>query len=60
LATLKAYFVFTVIAWGLVLVTPFMPGTTGVLTLISLALGMALAFRLNRRVPLRGPFSAAG
>jgi hypothetical protein len=56
LATLKAYFVFTAVAWGLVLASPFMPGTTGVLTLLSLAAGMALAFRLNRRARLRGPF----
>ncbi len=56
LATLKAYFVFTAVAWGLVLASPFMPGTTGALTLLSLAAGMGLAFRLNRRVPIRGPF----
>jgi predicted secreted protein len=56
LATLKAYFVFTAVAWGLVLASPFMPGTTGALTLLSLAAGMALAFRLNHRVPIRGPF----
>ncbi|MBN2576394.1 MAG: hypothetical protein JXP73_17665 [Deltaproteobacteria bacterium] len=60
LATLKAYLVFTIIAWGLVLGAPFLPGTTGLWTVLSLAAGMALAFRLNRHVPLRGPFSPAG
>jgi hypothetical protein len=55
-ATLKAYFVFTVIAWGLVLASPFLPGTTSPLALLSLAAGMALAVRLNRRPRLRGPF----
>jgi len=57
LATLKAYFVFTAVAWGLVLASPFMPGSTGILPLVSLAAGMALAFVLNRRVRLRGPFA---
>jgi hypothetical protein len=57
LATLKAYFVFTAIAWGLVLASPFMPSTSGVLPVLWLAVGMALAFRLNRRPRLRGPFS---
>jgi hypothetical protein len=57
IATLKAYFVFTTIAWGLVLASPFMPSTSGVLAVLSLAVGMALAFRLNRRPRLRGPFS---
>jgi hypothetical protein len=57
-ATLKAYFVFTVIAWGLVLASPFLPSTTSPLALLSLAAGMALAFRLNRRPRLRGPFAA--
>jgi hypothetical protein len=56
LATLKAYFVFTAIAWGLVLASPFLPGTTSPLALLSLAAGMALAVRLNRRPRLRGPF----
>jgi hypothetical protein len=56
LATLKAYFVFAVIAWGLVLASPFLPAMTNVLSLLSLAAGMALAFRLNRRPRLRGPF----
>jgi hypothetical protein len=60
LATLKAYFVFAVIAWGLVLASPFMPGTTGVLPLLSLAVGMTVAHRLNRRVRLRGPFASPG
>lgn len=56
-ATLKAYFVFTLIAWGLVLSAPFMPGTSGLLGTLFLAAGMALAWRLNRRVPVTGPFS---
>lgn len=56
LATLKAYFVFTAIAWGLVLASPFLPGTTSTLALLSLASGMALAVRLNRRPRMRGPF----
>ena len=60
IATLKAYFVFTAVAWSLVLASPFMPGTAGVLSLLSLAGGMALAWRLNRRASLEGPFSAAG
>jgi hypothetical protein len=57
LATLKAYFVFTAVAWGLVLASPFMPTTTNVLSLLSLAVGMAFAFRLNRRLRLCGPFA---
>jgi hypothetical protein len=56
MATLKSYFVFTAIAWGLVLASPFMPSTTSLLSLLSLAVGMGLAFRLNRRVRLWGPF----
>jgi len=59
-ATLGAYFVFTAVAWGLVLASPFMPATAGALSLLSLAAGMALAWRLNRRVRLSGPYSAAG
>jgi hypothetical protein len=59
-ATLKAYFVFTAIAWGLVLASPFMPGTTGLLPLLSLAIGMALAFHLNRRLRPRGPYTSRG
>ena len=55
-ATLKAYFVFTVVAWGLVLAAPFMPGTSGFLGTFFLAAGMALAWRLNRRVRVLGPF----
>lgn len=55
-ATLKAYFVFTAVAWGLVLASPFLPSTTSLLSLLSLAAGMALAFRLNRRPRLLGPF----
>jgi hypothetical protein len=54
-ATFKAYFVFTVVAWGLVLATPFLTGSAGVLAPISLVLGMALAWRLNRRTRLSGP-----
>jgi hypothetical protein len=60
IATLKAYFVFTVVAWCLVLGSPFMPGTAGTLSLLSLAAGVVLAWYLNRRVRLRGPFSAVG
>ena len=55
-ATLKAYFVFTVVAWGLVLAAPLMPGTSGFLGTFCLAAGMALAWRLNRRVRVLGPF----
>ena len=54
--TFKAYFVFTAVAWGLVLASPFLPGSLGVLSLLCLALGMAAAAVLNRRIPLRGPF----
>ena len=60
LFTLKAYFVFAAIAWGLVLASPFMPGTSGFLAALWLAAGMALAFRLNRRARLRGPFTEIG
>jgi hypothetical protein len=56
-ATLKAYLVFTVIAWGLVLASPFLPGTASVLALLALAAGMAIAVRLNRQVRLQGPFT---
>ena len=56
IATLKAYFVFTVVAWGLVLAAPFMSGTSGFLGTFFLAAGMALAWRLNRRVRIMGPF----
>jgi len=59
-ATFRAYFVFTVIAWGLVLASPFLPGSLGVLSLLFLALGMAAAVGLNRRVHLRGPFPGSG
>jgi hypothetical protein len=55
-ATLKAYFIFAAIAWGLVLASPFLPSTTSWLSLLSLAAGIALAFRLNRRPRLLGPF----
>jgi hypothetical protein len=60
LATFKAYFVFTAIAWGLVLASPFLPGQLGILPLLSLALGMATAAGLNRRVRLQGPFPGSG
>jgi membrane-bound ClpP family serine protease len=56
-ATLKAYLVFTLVAWGLVLAAPFMPGTSGLLGTILLVAGMALAWRLNRRARVLGPFS---
>jgi hypothetical protein len=59
-ATLRAYFVFTVIAWGLVLASPFLPGSLGLLSLLCLALGMAAAVGCNRRVHLRGPFPGSG
>ena len=55
-ATLKAYFVFTVVSWGLVLAAPFMPGTSGFLSTFCLAVGMALDWRLNRCVRVLGPF----
>jgi hypothetical protein len=58
-ATLKAYFVFSLVAWGLVLAAPFMPGTSGFLGILFLAAGMALAWRLNRRVHVLGPFPSA-
>lgn len=60
LATLKAYFVFTLIAWGLILASPFMPDTNGLFGTFSLALGIAIAWRLNRRARLAGPFPPAG
>ncbi len=60
LATLKAYLVYTAVAWALVLAAPFLPGSFGVLSVISLALGMAAAAYLNRRVRPRGPFSGEG
>ncbi len=56
LATFKAYLVFTLVAWGLVLAAPFMPSTSGLLGAFFLAAGMALAWRLNRRVRVAGPF----
>ena len=59
-ATLKAYLVFTLVAWGLVLAAPFMPSTSGVLGAIFLLAGMAVAWRLNRRVHIKGPFSPSG
>jgi hypothetical protein len=55
LASIKAYFVFAVIAWGLVLVSPFVQGAAGALGTLSLAIGMAVAWHLNRRARLRGP-----
>jgi hypothetical protein len=58
-ATLKAYFVFTLVAWGLVLSAPWMPGTSGFLGILFLAAGMALAWWLNRRVHVLGPFPPA-
>ena len=58
-ATLKAYFVFTIVAWGLVLAAPFMPGTSGLLSTFFLAAGMALAWRLNRRTSVMGPFPSS-
>jgi hypothetical protein len=58
LATAKAYFVFTVVAWGLVLASPFLPGTASGWGLLALGAGMAVAFRLNRRVRIEGPFDS--
>ena len=56
-ATLEAYFVFTLIAWCLVLAAPFMASTSGLLGTIFLLVGMAVAWRLNRRVHIKGPFA---
>ena len=42
-ATIKAYFLFTLVAWGLVLAAPFMLGTSGFLGTLCLAAGLALA-----------------
>lgn len=56
-ATIEAYFVFTLVAWCLVLAAPFMPSTSGLLATIFLLAGMALAWRLNRRVRIKGPFA---
>jgi type IV secretory pathway VirB2 component (pilin) len=56
IATLKAYFIFSLLAWGIVLASPFVPGTTGTLTLLSLLAGMAFAVGLNRRARMHGPF----
>jgi hypothetical protein len=60
MATVKAYFVFTLVGWGLVLAAPFMPGTMGLWPLLCLAAGMAIASRLNRRVLVQGPFASPG
>jgi len=43
----KAYLVFALVAWGLVLAALFMPGTSGLLGTILLSAGMALAWRLT-------------
>lgn len=56
-ATLKAYFVFALVAWGLVLAAPFMPGTSELLGTILLLAGIAMACRINRRALVLGPFS---
>jgi HAMP domain-containing protein len=56
IATLKAYFVFTLVAWSLVLAAPFVPQTSGLIGILFLAAGMALAWWLNRRVRVLGPF----
>jgi hypothetical protein len=56
-ATVEAYFVFTLIAWGLVLAAPFTAGSVSLLAPLSLSLGMLVAIRLNRRASLRGPYS---
>jgi hypothetical protein len=58
-ATIKTYFVFTLVAWGLVLAAPFLPNTSGLLGTLCLAAGMALAWRLNRRDGVLGPFSSS-
>lgn len=60
LTTVKAYFVFTLVAWGLVLASPFMQTTSSLFGTLCLALGIAIAWRLNRRVRLAGPFTSAG
>ncbi len=56
IATLKAYFVFTLVAWGLVLAAPFVPQTSELIGILFLAAGMVLAWWLNRRVRVLGPF----
>jgi hypothetical protein len=57
LATVKAYFVFAVVAWGLVLASPFLPATSSPWGLLALGAGMALAFHLSRRDRIEGPFA---
>ncbi len=56
IATLQAYFVFTLVAWGLVLAAPFMPQTSELIGILFLAAGILLASWLNRRVRVLGPF----
>ena len=58
-ATIEAYFVFALVAWGLVIAAPFLPNTSGLLGTLCLAAGMALAWRLNRRERILGPFPSS-
>jgi len=44
-ATLNAYFVFSIVTWGLVPASPSMPSTSGMLSTIFLLAGMATAWR---------------
>jgi len=46
-------------ARSLLLAAPFMPGTSGFLGTLFLAAGMALAWRMNPRVLVAGPFPQA-
>ncbi len=54
-STLLAYFLFTLVAWGLVLAGPFVAGFS-VAGALSTVAGLYLAWRLNRAAPVQGPF----
>jgi hypothetical protein len=53
--TALAYLAFTLLAWALVLASPFVAGPT-LLGALSLVAGLWVAWRLNRATPVRGPF----
>lgn len=49
-----------VMAWGIVLlialVSPFLAGTSGLMGLVIIAIALYEAWKINRRVPISGPF----